>query len=1307
MFIERRGRGGPSGWAPLLFGLVVLASVSPEGARAQQEPGRQAALAPEGIAAIRDRILERDGRAIIGLKPVEATEGMLADGRPALAPDQVESLVESLAPMGVTLQRRLQLIPAVVVQLDVERLDELLANPSIDYVEPDHLVEPMSRPGLRPPGDQRIPWGIQRVNAPAVWSVTKGAGVRVGIIDTGIHEGHPDLNPIGGINTVTGGTTRADWDDVSPECGSHGTHVAGTVAALDNDLLLVGVAPEVELYAIRVFDPEAIGEESCGAFNSDVILGLEWAVQNGLQVVNMSLGFLFASLAMRDAVFAASMADVLVVAAAGNTGSEVVFPAGFPEAVAVAAIDDKDERAEFSSMAPEVELAAPGVDVESTVNTGGTAVYSGTSMAAPHAAGVAALIRAVAPGLGVADVREILRTTAQDILAPGYDEASGWGVVDGLAAVNALVGGHLALSAVPSDIVLQAEPGGPPATVSIALRSVGSPGVIAWSAAPGAGFLGVAPTSGIASDEAPGLLEVTADATGLATGTHTGFITISSNAVNDPVDVRVRVRVTPRIVLDAEVATVGELGPRDRHRYVLAGEAGQAIDLLLLRDTAHANPLPDPFLRLYGPDGEAVLALSDDAWSFGLELQSLIHSFVLPETADYFVEVGSYFDCCSGGYILKARPAGPILAFYSESAPGGAWGRTVEGGPPAATCLWPYEATGLGPVSWSASSPDPWITIDPTSGIARRVAFAMDPAPQVHPGPPTGRHTYVRSVAERKLPGPQLVEAKLDALELDSVSRSAHSTLPCPDSEWGTGVTLTLDPAGFEVGGQIGTVAFDTEDGWIPHRPVAFLWLYTPGMTIVSEDQGQAIGVAMVDPETAVVSAGFSDGRLVPVTAGGAMGFPTALPSGLRGFPGGVTVGADRAYYASVWRWQSDDHAIVRVEPGGAFSTFVELGDENAWHLATGPGGDIFATDCFRTWRIQADGSGVEPIATGASCPQGIAYRPQNNKLYVAGLLSGLHVVDLDDGSFRQVIPGIGLRAVASLSRKGRVYFGNELGELYVMDPDSPSGASLLGVVPHPAGITDMALVEGALIMTYWTGEIYRFPVDDGPPAGGGFMTARLGVEAIDALREEPFRVPLHLDLSATTATATRLRVRLEWPPALLSLQDVTEGDLGGEFHAETGEAGGGVLRITVTPGEGAGAALHTLAMLDFSLDPSVDPGRAVDLTLAIEELRDPEGADLRESAIARAGRICAGAWPWGDVTRDGTVASGDAVQILRHVAGLPLAPDSDVRLGDVSRDGVVNLVDAVQILRHTVELPIPAESRVGRFGVGACPGNP
>jgi subtilisin len=237
---------------------------------------------------------------------------------------------------------------------------------------------------------QVVPWGYNRIYTVEANQVNRGTGIRVGIIDTGISTSHPDLAVKGGINTIN---TRKSYNDDN----GHGSHVAGTVAALDNNIGVIGVAPEAELYAIKVLDRRGVG------YLSDIIEGLEWSINNGMQVVNMSLGRLGITYVngvdiYEEAINAVYNEGITIVAAAGNDGDgidsnhEIYYPARYTNTIAVSATDDTDNLAWFSSWGEGIDIAAPGQDIISTYKGDGYAIGSGTSMATPHVVGVVALI---------------------------------------------------------------------------------------------------------------------------------------------------------------------------------------------------------------------------------------------------------------------------------------------------------------------------------------------------------------------------------------------------------------------------------------------------------------------------------------------------------------------------------------------------------------------------------------------------------------------------------------------------------------------------------------------------------------------------------------------------------------------------------------------------------------------------------------------------------------------------------------------------------------------------------------------------
>lgn len=266
-----------------------------------------------------------------------------------------------------------------------------------------------------------VQWGVQRVNAPAAWPTNKGEGVKVAVIDTGSDPEHPELK-----GRLAGGFNALEKDKPWADDHGHGTHVSGIIAAELNGQGVVGVAPKAVLYGVKVLTKEGSGSAW------GIISGINWCAENKMDVINMSLGSPRSSMFIANAVSKAIEAGVVVVAAAGNDSGSVNFPAAYDGVIAVSALDQDSTIAKFSSRGPQVAFIAPGVKVPSTVpffhNPDGYKAYSGTSMASPHVAGLAAL--AVSRGAhGAAAVRAALTSAAQKL--PNLsDEEQGLGLID-------------------------------------------------------------------------------------------------------------------------------------------------------------------------------------------------------------------------------------------------------------------------------------------------------------------------------------------------------------------------------------------------------------------------------------------------------------------------------------------------------------------------------------------------------------------------------------------------------------------------------------------------------------------------------------------------------------------------------------------------------------------------------------------------------------------------------------------------------------------------------------------------------------
>jgi subtilisin family serine protease len=277
---------------------------------------------------------------------------------------------------------------------------------------------------------ESTPYGIGHVNAEQV-SDANVSNMKVCIVDSGYDIEHEDLPSDPSL--VTGVGFAGDWDK---DPNSHGTHVAGTIAALGgNGIGVKGVVRngQMKLHIGRVFNRFGFGS------TSDIIDALINCVEVEANVVNMSLGGGGYMQIFQDEINEAANQGVLVVAAAGNSGSGgYEYPASYENVMAVASIDENYQRSSFSTFNDEVDISGPGSDVLSTTPNDKYSVYSGTSMACPHVAGVAALVWSHAPETPLPVFRQLLKDTALDLGTSGYDNFYGNGLVDAKNAFDNL-----------------------------------------------------------------------------------------------------------------------------------------------------------------------------------------------------------------------------------------------------------------------------------------------------------------------------------------------------------------------------------------------------------------------------------------------------------------------------------------------------------------------------------------------------------------------------------------------------------------------------------------------------------------------------------------------------------------------------------------------------------------------------------------------------------------------------------------------------------------------------------------------------
>lgn len=282
-------------------------------------------------------------------------------------------------------------------------------------------------------GPERVEWGLRLLQVQSLWSVTRGEDVLIGVIDTGIATGHPDLRDVVVASRDFAGGDAGITDEVG-----HGTHVAGTIAAREDGVGVVGVAPKARLLNAKVLrrPGEPIAEQ-------EVADAVRWCADQGADLICMSLQSARRTPLVHAAIAEVATGSVFVFCAAGNVGPgprTVSWPAAYEETIAVGYVAP-DARGSYyvapqSSRGVEVDFVAPGGHVLSTFPPSIYAVASGTSMAAPFAAGVAALLIAKRRAEGARPIgdpdtmKRLLTWRATDVYPPGKDDASGWGLIN-------------------------------------------------------------------------------------------------------------------------------------------------------------------------------------------------------------------------------------------------------------------------------------------------------------------------------------------------------------------------------------------------------------------------------------------------------------------------------------------------------------------------------------------------------------------------------------------------------------------------------------------------------------------------------------------------------------------------------------------------------------------------------------------------------------------------------------------------------------------------------------------------------------
>jgi subtilisin family serine protease len=411
----RRSRRAFGVWASLVAALLLLVLLAPCGDGPDSGEARQPAPAAQAGDFV-------PGDVVILAREAEALPAILADL--AAGGFSIKSIIPELgaAVLGVQAGQ------------ETATIDLLKADPRIEVAERDALLGTLTVPN--DPIYKEFQWNTRKIGMESVWDVTTGSpNIIVAVLDTGVDAHHPDLD-----GNVAGGYDFVHDDPDASDDSSHGTHVAGVIAAIgDNNEGTAGMAWQTQILPVKVLDEKGLGPDAA------VSRGIIYAVENKAKVINLSSGTPFQSRLLDEAVKYAERRGVLVVAAAGNTGdkgNEVIYPAAYPTVMAVGATDEKDNAPAFSQRQPYVSIAAPGVDIPGPAwRDGGNGPYilnTGTSAAAPHVSGLAALLLAIKPDQTPADLRTLITSTADVTNPRSKDAFLGAGRINAMKAVSTL-----------------------------------------------------------------------------------------------------------------------------------------------------------------------------------------------------------------------------------------------------------------------------------------------------------------------------------------------------------------------------------------------------------------------------------------------------------------------------------------------------------------------------------------------------------------------------------------------------------------------------------------------------------------------------------------------------------------------------------------------------------------------------------------------------------------------------------------------------------------------------------------------------
>ncbi len=428
---------------------------------------------------------------------------------------------------------------------ETKTIADLMARGDVEFATPNYLVQALGDPDDTWYGSQ---WALKQpddhdIDAPEAWDIYTGSSnITIAILDTGVDLDHPDLQA-----KIVPGYDFVNNDNIPDDDHGHGTHVAGIAAAVSNNGQgIAGVSWGAKIMPLKMLDSGGGGDLF------DLVDAIYYAVDNGAQVINMSLGGSNSKWPcywpnIETAFNYAVSQDVLLVAAAGNDGQNGVnCPAAYDQVVAVGSTTSSDSRAAFSNYGARLDVVAPGHSIYSTL-PGNYGLDSGTSMATPHVAGLAALVWSLAPSLSSSQVRDIIQNTADDLGPGGWDQSYGYGRINARRALDSIS------PQIPARFNLLIDDYRDHATGNIQIVTA-NPDVITWTAviSPPVSWLDLPPPASGTVSIASSPAEITLVATRPVTyNTYTATVAMAGTAVSGeavgPIVTEVVLRYIPKI----------------------------------------------------------------------------------------------------------------------------------------------------------------------------------------------------------------------------------------------------------------------------------------------------------------------------------------------------------------------------------------------------------------------------------------------------------------------------------------------------------------------------------------------------------------------------------------------------------------------------------------------------------------------------------------------------------------------------------------------------------------------------------------